>query len=165
MYAVLMETDGDKCESIYYFIKYEGNEEALKALGAELGKIQEQTVFEGVSNFDLDLDSLVSETTASEMIMLELNSKSYHRKFDGKMTPINFKFKPGKKYDDEGLIIRVDAILGDGRIDKYVGDEFIPASHAIGLEDDDGTDVSSVEFDSEASDDDLDLDVSKRLKL
>jgi hypothetical protein len=164
MYAVLMETDGDKCESIYYFIRYEGNEDALKALGNELEKIKEQTIFDGVANFDLDLEHLVSDTTAFEMIILELNSKSYHRKFDGKMKVIDFKYKPGKVYDDEGRIIRIDAILGDGRIDRYVADEFIPKSH-VTSEDDEISDVSSEEFDSDESDDDLDLDVTKRLKL
>jgi hypothetical protein len=162
MYAILMETDGENCESIYYFIKHEGNDDALQALQTELNKIENQTIFDGVMNFDLDLEHLVSETTASEMIMLELNSSSFHRKFDGKMKTIDFKYKPSKEYNDEGRIIRIDAILGGGRIDRYVTDEFIPSERA---DDSDELSEASSEFDSDESDDDLDLDVSKRLKI
>ena len=159
-----METDGENCESIYYFIKYEGNEEALKALQTELNRVENQMIFEGVMNFDLDLDHLVSETTASEMIMLELNSSSFHRKFDGKMKTIDFKYKSSKVYNDEGRIIRIDAILGGGRIDRHVDGEFIPESRVVDDEDDELSEVST-DFDSDESDDDLDLDVSNRLKI
>ena len=161
-----METDGENCESIYYFIKHEGNEDALLSLQTELNKVENQTIFDGVMNFDLDLEHLVSETTASEMIMVELNSSSFHRKFDGNMKTIDFKYKPSKTYNDEGRIIRIDAILGGGRIDRYVADEFVPLDRAEDSDDGDGElSVVSSEFDSDDSDYDLDLDVSKRLNI
>ena len=37
-YVALMETNGKECESWYYFIRKEGNEDSLKHLQKQLGK-------------------------------------------------------------------------------------------------------------------------------
>ena len=39
-YDILMETSGEESESWYYFIRYDGNEENLKFLEKQLGKIE-----------------------------------------------------------------------------------------------------------------------------
>ena len=39
-YAALMETNGKECESWYYFIRVEGNEDALKHLQDQLTKVE-----------------------------------------------------------------------------------------------------------------------------
>ena len=75
-YVVLCETNEHESESWYYFIKYNGNEKALKYLYDQLEKI-EMYLIEDMSTFDLDMDHLFSEQTAKEMIKLEVNSVSF----------------------------------------------------------------------------------------
>ena len=96
-YAILMETSGKHCESWYYFIKYNGNEEALNDLQKQLEKI-DFYILGDLSTFDLELEHLVSETTAKEMINIDLNHYSFHRKFDGKMQKVDLGLK--KKYNN-----------------------------------------------------------------
>ena len=67
-YVVLQETNGKECESWYYFLRHNGNEEALKYLNDQLEKI-DMFIVEDCSTFDLDLDHTFSEQTAKEMIM------------------------------------------------------------------------------------------------
>ncbi len=119
-YVILMETNGEECESWYYFIKYAGNEEALKYLQTQLEKI-EMYVVDEYSTFDLDLEHFVSEKTAKEMTLVELNSVTFHRKFDGKMDNINLGLK--KKDSNEKRIKRTHEKLAMGRIEDYVEDE------------------------------------------
>ena len=88
-YSILMETNSSDPESWYYFIKYEGNEDALTYLDKQLNKI-DMFIIEGLSTFDLELTHLVSEETAKEMCNVDLNSITPHRKFDGKLKMINF---------------------------------------------------------------------------
>ena len=95
-YVALMETNGKECESWYYFIKYEGNEKALKHLENQLNKV-EWYVVDDLSVFDLDLEHFVSASTAKEMTKLELNSYSFHRKFDGVLREIDLGFKKKDK--------------------------------------------------------------------
>ena len=91
-YAVLMETNGEECESWYYFIKYNGNENKLLHLSKQIEQI-EMYIMDDMSTFDLDLEHLVSEITAKEMTKVELNSVSFHRKFDGELKTVNLGLK------------------------------------------------------------------------
>ena len=59
-YAVLMETNGEECESWLYFIKHDGNEDKLQHLLKQLEQI-EMYIIDDLSTFDLDLEHLVSE--------------------------------------------------------------------------------------------------------
>ena len=72
-YAILMETNGGECESWYYFIKYDGNANALEYLQKQIDKI-DMFIIDDLSTFDVDLEHLVSESTAKEMCAAELNS-------------------------------------------------------------------------------------------
>lgn len=121
-YVVLMETNDDEMESWYYFIKYVGNEEMLQHLQNQLNQIK-FVLLEGSSTFDMDLDHFVSERTAREMIHLDLNSASFHRKFDGKMKRIDLHLKK----DDRNKIRmkRCFKKLGNGGIENYITDEDI----------------------------------------
>jgi hypothetical protein len=121
-YAVLMETNGQENESWYYFIKYEGNEEALKHLKEQLDLVDFYMLDE-FSIFDIELDNLVSAQTAKEMTKLEVNSVMFHRKFDGKMQKINIKLR--RNDDNDDMIEKFSDKLGDGQIEDYVSDEDI----------------------------------------
>jgi hypothetical protein len=121
-YAVLMETNGKEFESWYYFLRYEGNEEALKHLSKQLENV-DFYVLDELSTFDLDLEHLVSERTAKEMTKLELNAFMFHRKFDGKLKTIDLGFK--KKESNEKKIVKCFKTLGIGRIEEYIDEEDI----------------------------------------
>ena len=54
-YVVLCETNDNEMEQWYYFIKLNGNEEALQHLQSQLEKV-DMTLEEELSTFDLDLD-------------------------------------------------------------------------------------------------------------
>ena len=141
-YVVLQETNGKEMESWYYFIKYDGNEKELKYLNDQLDKV-DMFIIEDISTFDLDLNHFFSEQTASEMIMLEVNTL-FHRKFDGKMDMINLELK--KKDDNEDMIYKIFEKIGMGQIEDYVNGEDVP---------DDGNLQPHNDDDSSSSDDDL----------
>jgi hypothetical protein len=127
-YVILMETDEDSCESWYYFLKYNNNEGNIDILHKQITKINPSTLIEGCTVFDMDISHTVSEETAKEMCSIELNSVTFHRKFDGELSKINFKFE--KHDDDEDMVIKVHEMIGYGNIDKYITDEDIPESNA-----------------------------------
>jgi hypothetical protein len=122
-YAALMETNGKECESWYYFIRREGNEEALQHLQDQLETVKEWYILDDLSTFDLDLEHFVSAKTAKEMTKLELNSYAFHRKFDGKMEKINFNFKKKDLRNNEKMMCKVFDQLGYGQIEDYISDE------------------------------------------
>jgi len=129
-YAALMETNGDECESWYYLIRVEGNEDALKHLQDQLEKV-DWFILDDLSTFDLDLEHLVSAQTAKEMTKLELNSYSFHRKFDGKLKKINFKFKSKDLRSDERMMGKVFDLLGYGQIEDYISDEDLDSEDLV----------------------------------
>lgn len=148
-YAVLMETNGKEYESWYYFIKYNGNEDALKSLSKQIESI-DWYILDDLSTFDLDLEHLVSESTAKEMTKVELNSLMFHRKFDGKLKEIDLGFK--KKDSNDKKIVRAFKKLGIGRIDDFIDQEDIDPED---LEEKDSEDS-----DEEDSDDDYHYEIS-----
>jgi hypothetical protein len=119
-YVILCETSGEEVEQWYYFIKYEGNEKALKYLSDQLDKV-EMFILDDLSTFDLDLENRVSETTAKEMTMIDVNSYTYHRKFDGKLQYIDFKLR--KRDDNEDMIDKIHNVLAFGDVDKFIDEE------------------------------------------
>lgn len=127
-YAVLMETNGEECESWLYFIKHDGNEDKLQHLLKQLEQI-EMYIIDDLSTFDLDLEHLVSEQTAKDMTKVELNSVSFHRKFDGVMKTVNLGLK--RKDSNEKRIRRAHKALGFGNIDEYIEDEDIDTEDQV----------------------------------
>ena len=119
-YAILMETNGEEFESWYNFIRYEGNEDALNHLQKQLDKV-DFYIIENMSTFDLEIDHLVSEETARQMCMVDLNSYMFHRKFDGKLQKIDFGFS--RRDDNEDRIEKVHEKIGLGDIDNFVDGE------------------------------------------
>ena len=115
-----METNGREFESWYYFIKFNGNESELNQLQKQLQQV-EWYMLEELSTFDLDLDSLVSEQTAKEMIRVDLNHTSRHRKFDGKLLPIDFRFH--RRESNDSKICKVFDTLGYGQIGDMIDQE------------------------------------------
>lgn len=148
-YAILMETNEEEYESWYYFIKYNGNEAELKHLQEQIDSI-DWYMLEDISAFTIELDYLVSETTAKEMTKVDMNSHSFHRKFDGKLKRINLRLKP--KYSTEKKMSKVYSILGDGRIEDFIDQEDIdPEDMASGSESESESDeTSSGESESES---------------
>jgi len=121
-YATLMETSGEESESWYYFIRYQGNEDALKHLNDQLEKV-DWYVLDDLSTFDLEMNYLISEKTAKEMTKVDLNHTSFHRKFNGKLEKIDLRFTSRDKNDKK--IKRVNDVLSYGKVEKYIGDEDI----------------------------------------
>ena len=128
-YAVLMETSPEDCESWLYLIKHNGNEDALKNLKAQFDKIEDAVIMDDINLFDLDIENLISEECAKQLCMLELNSATYHRKFDGVLENIDFRFK--KHDDDETKMFKIFDKIGEGDIDLFVTLEDIPESHKL----------------------------------
>ena len=161
-YAALMETNGKEYESWYYFIRREGNEEALKHLQDQLERI-DWFILDDLSTFDLDLEHSVSATTAKQMTKLEMNSYAFHRKFDGKLKTINFNFKKKDNRDNEvrneRMIGKVFDILGYGQIEDYISDEDLDEED---LTDNDSSNSESDDDDTE--DDSTDSDKDKKDK-
>ena len=119
-YVVLCETSGSELEQWYYFIRHAGNETMLQYLQDQLEKV-DMFILDDLSTFDLDLDHLLSETTAKEMTRIEVNSVSYHRKFDGKLKPINCNLKA--KDSTERKLEKINKLLADGGIEDFIDQE------------------------------------------
>ena len=119
-YAILMETNGGEYESWYYFIKHDGNENALEYLQKQIDKI-DMYIIEDLSAFDIDLEHLVSESTAKEMCGAELNSVTFHRKFDGKLKNIHLNLR--KKDTNEDMIEKINDVLGLQKIEDFIDQE------------------------------------------
>jgi hypothetical protein len=119
-YVILCESSGEEMEQWYYFIKKNGNEKALQYLNDQLEKV-EMFILDDLSTFELDLENEISETTAKEMTMVDINSYTYHRKFDGKLQYIDFKLK--KRDQNEDMIEKIHDILAFGDIDKFLSEE------------------------------------------
>jgi hypothetical protein len=144
-YVILMETNDRECESWYYFIRKEGNEDALKHLEEQLNKVQ-WSMEDDLSIFDIDLEHTVSAKTAKEMSKVELNSFSFHRKFDGKLKTIDLGFK--KKDKNKRMMEKAFDVLGYGQIEDYIDDEDIDAEDLV--TDNDSESESDSESDSES---------------
>ena len=149
-YAVLQETSGEECESWYYFIKYQGNEEVLQDLEKQLESV-EWYIIDDLSTFDLEIQYLVSEQTAKEMTKIDLNSYSFHRKFDGKMRRINLGFK--NSYSNEKKMTKAFDILGYGQIEDYVSDEDIDPEDLVNGSDSESDVVDASESESDSGSD------------
>jgi len=165
-YATLMETNGKECESWYYFIRKEGNETALQFLQEQLEKV-EWYIVDDLSTFDLDLTYFVDAKTAKQMTKLELNSYSFHRKFDGKLDMINFNFKKKDLRDNERMICKVFDHLGYGQIEDFISDEDLDDEDLIDetdrdeSEDETGRDDTDDDTDDETDDDTDDSEESE----
>jgi len=127
-YAILQETSGEESESWLYFIKYQGNEEALSHLGKQLEKI-DWYIVDDLSTFDLETNFLVSERTAKEMTKIDLNHYSFHRKFDGTLQKIDLGIKD--HYSNEKRMSKVFDILGYGHIEDFIDQEDIDPEDII----------------------------------
>lgn len=162
-YAALMETNGKECESWYYFIRREGNEEALEHLHKQLDQI-DWYILDDLSTFDLDLDHFVSAQTAKEMTKLELNSQAFHRKFDGKLQKINFNFKKKDLKNNERMMEKVFDILGYGQIEDFINDEDLDPEDLTDTPQSDSDSESDTEEESEESSSDDEKERRKKNK-
>lgn len=147
-YVVLMETNGHECESWYYFIRKQGNEDNLKYLDDQLNKI-DWYVEDDLSVFDLDLEHTVTAKTAKQMTKIELNSYQFHRKFDGKLEKIDLGFK--KKDKNVRMMEKTFDVLGYGQIEDYINDEDIDPEDLTDNNSDSDTD-SDTDTDSDSED-------------
>ena len=119
-YAILMETSGKENESWYNFIRYEGNEDNLRYLEKQLSRV-DPCILDELSMFTLEVNHLVSEQTAREMCLVDLNAGMFHRKFDGTLKKIRFDLS--KRDDNEERIEKIYDMIGGGDIDKFVDGE------------------------------------------
>jgi hypothetical protein len=143
-YAILQETSGEESESWLYFIKYQGNEEALTHLGKQLAQV-DWYILDDLSTFDLETDYLVCERTAKEMTKVDLNHYSFHRKFDGKLKKIDLGFKD--HHSNEKKMTKAFNVLGYGKIEDFIdGEDVDPedlASHSQCSESETSSDTES----------------------
>lgn len=158
-YATLMETSEEESESWYYFIRYQGNEEALKHLNKELRSI-DWVILDDLCTFDLELDYLVSEQTAKEMTKIDMNHTSHHRKFDGVLQKIVFPYK--KKDSNKKKIKRVTAVLGYGQIEEYVDNEDIDPEDLLSHSESESSESSESESSESESVSDSDSEDEKK---
>src|SRR3989344_5782626 len=107
-------------ETIMYFLKLQGNEENISYLKKQLDEV-DWWMDDDLSVFEMETEHPVSELTAKEMTEPDLNSTSFHRKFDGKLKKIDFKFKPN--HSDKRKMKKIFNKLGGGLIDNYISDE------------------------------------------
>ena len=143
-YAVMMETDSELYESWYYFIKCQDNMDNLMDLKKQIDSM-DMFIYKEYNTFDIELDHLVSANTAKEMIRLELNSGTFHRKFDGILKPVNLGFSQNDK--NKRKLVKINRVLKNGRISKFISDEDVPSCASSNEDDDDDTDEEM--FDSE----------------
>ena len=166
-YAILMETSDEFQESWYSFIRYDDNEENLQHLQKQLHEIK-WYIIEGMSTFDLVLDRLVSAQTAKEMSKVDLNSQSFHRKFDGVLKKIDFKFK--KKNGNTTKMGKVCDLIGNGGIEDFIDDEDIDeedlvTDEEIGDDNDDGEDDDDDDDDDESESEKEDVEETDETEL
>ncbi len=164
-YCILAETNGGENETWYYFIKYNENKNALKHLKSQLDTIKDMVIIDieeiQTSVFTLDLENLVNEKTAKEMTKININSFTYHRKFDGILNSIHLRLHKIKKEDDDDdedinikKLIKLHEKLGMGQIEDYISKEDI------------NSDISDNEFNSSYSDEtDYDSDYKEEVEL
>ena len=119
-YIVLVEMNKEECETWYYFIKSEGNQESLCWLHQQLKQVNWYLI-KDISIFTLDIHNVVSEKTASEMCTLQINQYSSHRKFDGILQFINCNLLD----TDTNYIkmLKIYNLLGYGQIEQYINNE------------------------------------------
>jgi len=159
-YAILQEINDKESECWITFIRRKGNNEILEKIQNQLKKV-DQVMLKNMSTFTLELSPWVSAKTAKEMSKIDMNSYSFHRKFDGKLLNINFGFK--NKDSNETMTCKVFDHLGYGQINDYIDDEDIDAEDLLYArsdsddesgESDDESDDESDESDSDESDSD-----------
>ena len=149
MYTILQESNVDEGESWLYFIKYEGNEEAIAHLQEQLSSIRWYN-YDNLSCFEFETTALVSETTAREMTQIDLNSCSRHRKFDGTLQKIDFGLQNVKNSDSKNKINKkkiklVNKQLCMGGIANFIDKEEEPDYniHIIDEEEDEDASTAS----------------------
>lgn len=147
-YAILQETSGEESESWLYFIKYQGNEEALNFLSKQLDSV-DWYILDGYSTFDLETDFLVSEQTAKEMTNVDLNAYSFHRKFDGTLKKIDFGFKD--KHSNEKKMKKAFNLLGYGKIENFIDQEDVNPEDLVSVSSSEEEDSNSSSSHSESS--------------
>lgn len=163
-YCILMETNEDEQESWYTFIRYNGNEEAVKYLEKQLESVDWFLEPEsGLSAFTLETGYLVSEKTAKEMTKVDLNSQSFHRKFDGKLQMIDLDLKKIKDDDNDRKRDKVTRknmekvlnVLGYGMIEKFIDNEDIDPedlNNSVSNSEDDSSSSSSSDSETSSND-------------
>lgn len=160
-YVVLCETSEEYCESWYYFIKYNGNEDALQYLQGQLEEV-DMILEDDLSTFELDLEHLFSYTTAKEMTKLEIQ-ELFHRKFDGELQMINLKLR-----DTDTNIRKLEKCfkkLGEHGIENYIDqeDENSDLSTASEYSSEEDSDISEDSRESEISEDSRESEIDDEL--
>jgi len=156
-YIVLVETDEDSCEAWYSFLKCNGNDVNIDFLSKQLKTVDPSTLVEGLTVFDIDVKNTVSENTAKEMCLLEINSNTFHRKFDGKLERVDFFLTDDD--DDEDRVVKIHELIGYGNISNFISDEDIPECNASYSSTGSEHESTGSEHDSTSSEHDSDDDL------
>jgi hypothetical protein len=117
-------------------------------------------VLDDLSTFDLDLEHLVSETTAKELTKLELNHHSFHRKFDGVLDKVELNLRTKDK--NEKKMVKVFDILGYGQIEDYIDGEDIDEEDLTDTPQSSSDEDSDEDNSNDSSDEESDEDKSSK---
>ena len=163
-YITLVETNFIENETWYYFINKENNEKEIDFLQKQLDSI-EWYINGDLSVFNLDVKNPVSAETAKFMSKIDVNSYMFHRKFDGKLKKIDFKFS-SKNKDNSKKMKKVFDLLSYGQIDNFIDDEDIDTDD-LESEDNDSNDDSNDDSNNDSNNDSNseDSDKSSEKKL
>ena len=130
-YVILAETNYEYNETWYYFLRREDNEDELEQLASDLNQFdfeEDNIDFDKIGGFlKIDLENDVPGFVAKWMTTSEINTY-YHRKFDGKLQNIDFKFKKGgksgsKRDSKQKRAQKIWDVLGGRKIDKFINQE------------------------------------------
>lgn len=119
-YVVLKEQTDDSDNTMYNFIRFDGNEKALERLHKDLERVECWDWDYTNCAFELDIEHPVCEQTAREMCVITVN-EYYSRKFDGVLTPINFGFNESDS--QKKVLKKITKCLYDGMIERHVTNE------------------------------------------
>jgi hypothetical protein len=150
-YITLVETNFIENETWYYFIKKENNEKEIDFLQKQLDSI-EWYIDGDLSVFNLDVKNPVSAETAKFMSKIDVNSYMFHRKFDGKLKKIDFKFGSKNKNNSKIMLKKMKKVfdlLSYGQIDNFINDEDIDTDD---LESENSNDDSNDDFNDDSND-------------
>jgi hypothetical protein len=133
-YAVFSETNFEDMETWYTFISRKGNEYNLKDLKQQLEDVEWYDAPEMTAHFAIDIEG-VSANTAKEMRFVDLGTRYFPNKFDGKMKKIQFNFS--ERDTDEDKALKVWDTIGNGHICDYLSDEDLDGCSLAGSDDED----------------------------
>lgn len=115
-YATFVENNHKDNEMYIYYLQYDGNEEQLMALKEIIDESDCAKMYGDYSEFDLDIDNLVSQRTVDEQLKIRFDGYSPFDVCNG-----NFEFYEEDFYnlDEHEKALKLDDMFYSRRIEDY----------------------------------------------